>query len=81
MTQDFVFESKTKKASNYSVPKKNRGLLTKGQHTSPGPMEYKPDKLSVQRSDARFKMGRATRDIPFGKYSSIHSELVRKGIY
>lgn len=52
MTQDFIHESKTKMASKYSVPKKNRGLLTKGKHTSPGPMEYKPDKLFVKPKES-----------------------------
>ena len=63
------------------MPKKNRGLLTKGKHASPDPMEHTPEKLVVKPKDAQFKMSKATRDIPFGKYSSIHSELVRKGIY
>jgi len=44
-------------------------------------MEYNPDKLSVKPKDAQFKMPRASRDIPFMKYGSNHSELVRKGIY
>ena len=71
----------TKKASEYSMPKKNRGLLSKGKHASPGPTEYRPDKIAFQNKEATFKIGKATRDIPFSKYGSIHAELVRKGIY
>lgn len=81
LPQDFIHHSKTRKASEYSMPKKNRGLLTKGGHASPGPMEYNPEKLAVVPQNARFKMTKSTRDIPFSKYSSQHSELVKKGIY
>jgi hypothetical protein len=44
-------------------------------------MEYSPNKLAVKPKVEQFKMSRATRDIPFMKYASVHSELVRKGIY
>ena len=39
------------------------------------------DNINEEHKEAMFKMTRATRDIPFSKYGSIHSELVRKGIY
>ena len=63
------------------MPRKNRGLLTKGKHKSPGPTEYSPNKIALKPKVAMFKMSKASRDIPFSKYGSIHSELVRKGIY
>ena len=81
MPLDYVYQSLTKTPSKYSVPKKNRGLLKHGKHTSPGPMEYEPDLIAFKSKAPMTKMGRASRDIPFSKYGSVHGELVSKGIY
>ena len=40
---DFVHLSLTKKASQYSVPKNDRGLLTKKFKGIPGPGNYEND--------------------------------------
>ena len=81
MPLDYIHQSLTKSSQKYSVPKNNRGLLKKGKHSSPGPMEYKPDAIVLKEKAQITKMGKASRDIPFSKYGSVHSELVRKGIY
>jgi len=44
-------------------------------------MEYKPDAIVLKEKSKITSIGRASRDIPFSKYGSVHSELVRKGIY
>ena len=81
MTQDNIETSNVKTTSKYSVPKNNRGLLTKGPHKSPGPTEYSPLKIANMHKEPKFKMPRASRDISFSKYNSLHSELVKKGLY
>lgn len=59
----------------------DRGLLTNSPQKNPGPHEYdKPELKVIKKNNGHFKMSKATRDIPFAKYSSTHSELVRKGI-
>ena len=59
----------------------NRGLLSKDPHKSPGPMEYSPDSIKLKKTEAKFKMPKASRDIPFSKYGAAHSELVSKGLF
>jgi len=63
------------------VPRTDRGLLSKGPQKNPGPHDYKPPETSKFKArSSNFKMPKASRDIHFAKYSSIHNELVKKGI-
>lgn len=78
---DYICQSLTKSPQKYSIPRNNRGLLKPGKHTSPGPSEYKPDAILLKEKTKITKMSKASRDVPFSKYASVHSELVRKGIY
>lgn len=76
-----IYDSRTRKNSQYSVPRNNRGLLSKSAQKNPGPHEYDDQAISVRKqTQPRFKMPKATRDIPFSKYNAVHSELVRKGL-
>jgi len=43
-------------------------------------MEYSPDSIKLKKTEAKFKMPKASRDIPFSKYGAAHSELVSKGL-
>lgn len=86
LSQDFVHTSPSKAASKFSVPKQDRGLLTKPKdekRISPGPGNYysEDQHIKSKRTEATFAMPRANRDIPFSKYGSQHSALVRKGLY
>ena len=78
---DQIYDSKSRKAQQYSVPRNNRGLLAKSPQKNPGPTEYEDQAIPVRKQQQpRFKMPKATRDIPFSKYNAVHSELVRKGL-
>jgi hypothetical protein len=63
------------------MPKNNRGLLSSKMSKTPGPVEYLADQIAFKNKAPITKMGKASRDIPFSKYGSVHAELVRKGIY
>ena len=60
------------------MPKEPRGVLRVPK--TPGPTTYSPSRAITTVKNPQFKMSRATRDIPFSKYSQVHSELVSKGI-
>ena len=64
----------------YSVPKRDRQLLTKEKEKVPGAGKYTPDKTMVLRKEPAFSMGKSGRDVSFSKYNSVHSELVAKGL-
>jgi hypothetical protein len=75
--------SPTVKASQYSVPKNDRGLLTKKDNKKPGPGNYEADTQAIKTriKEATFAMPKASRDFSFSKYSAQHNVLVSKGLY
>ena len=75
--------SPTRKASQYSVPKNDRGLLTYKPKKSPGPGKYEADIQAIKAKikDATFAMPKASRDFSFSKYSAEHGVLVAKGLF
>ena len=83
LKQDFVHTSPTIKASQFSVPKNDRGLLTFAKPKVPGPGNYENDVQAIKSriKDQTFAMPKASRDVSFAKYSSEHSALVRKGLF
>lgn len=86
LQQDFVHTSPSKKASQFSVPRQDRGLLTKPQdekRKSPGPGNYysEDQHIKSKTKDATFAMPRAARDVPFSKYGAQHSTLIKKGLF
>ena len=85
LTQGFVATSPTKTASQFSVPKSDRGLLTYNpRKISPvGPGKYAPDLAAIKFrvKDASFAMPRASRDVSFSKYGSQHKTLIKKGLF
>lgn len=83
LKQDFVHLSPTIKASQYSVPKSDRGLLTFKAKKQPGPGNYENDVQAITSriKDATFAMPKASRDVSFSKYGALHSTLVKKGLF
>jgi len=69
------------KPAKFSIPSARRGLLEYRHQLSPGPTEYSPERLAVLNEEPAYKMPKASRDISFAKYSSLHKELVTKGLY
>lgn len=70
----------------YRVPGESRGLTTLDT-VSDGPTATTYNNTNeimrkhVQRNPGSYKMGSDPRKIEFAKFSSIHNELVAKGIY
>ena len=62
------------------MPKEDRGLLKCKFKKKPGPADYSPDFKKIIKKGQQFKMTAASRDIPFAKYNSVHSELIAKGL-
>ena len=83
LSQDFIHLSPTQKASQFSVPKTDRGLLSFSQKRQPGPGYYDNDVQAIKSriKDATFAMPKASRDVSFSKYGAVHSELVKKGLF
>ena len=81
--QDFVHTSPTIKASEFSVPKTDRGLLSFAKPKVPGPGNYENEAQGIKSriKDPTFAMPKASRDVSFAKYSSEHSHLIRKGLF
>ena len=67
MPLEYIYQSTTKKPLNYTVPKEPRGVLRVPK--TPGPTTYSPSRKITTVNNPKFKMSRATRDIPFSKYS------------
>jgi len=67
------------KPVKYSIPSAKRVFGSSSK--SPGPSEYSPERLQVLHEEPAHKMPKASRDIPFAKYSSLHKELIVKGLY
>ena len=72
----------------FSVPKNDRGLglrtdslRFKNTHTGPAMYNITESELKTRIKMARAAIGKASRDISFSKYGSLHSELVAKGLY
>jgi len=81
LSQDAQSLKRVNTQISYSVPKRDRGLLTSTPSKSPGPTDYKLTEIQkVMRKSGIFKMPKASRDIPFSKYSSVHQQLISKGI-
>ena len=81
MGNEMISHSLVNNASRWNFPKKDRGLLRHAAQKSPGPHEYNNDSIITKTLESRFKIPMATRDIPFSKYGSLHSELVTKGLH
>ena len=71
--------SKMPSPFKYSIPSARRPMQER-QKDSPGPTEYEPDMEKVLSMEPRQPWGKASRDVPFPKYSSVHKELVIKGL-
>ena len=80
MSNNTVLQSFNPRASQFSVPKNDRKLLTQDKESVPAAAQYNADKLQVQKKQPSFTIGRQSRDVAFSKYSALHSELVRKGL-
>lgn len=81
LSNDTVQHSLLKTSQRFSMTKKDRGLLTSKPSKTPGPLDYKhPEVNKVKKKEGEYRMPTATRDIHFSKYSSVHNELVTKGI-
>ena len=81
MTQKTVLQSFNTTSSRFSVPKNDRKLLSQERERVPAAAQYQPNKFEVLKKQPSFSMGRQSRDVAFSKYSSLHSELVKKGLY
>lgn len=83
LKQDFVHLSPTQKASQFSIPKTDRGLLSFKKPKVPGPGNYDADVQGIKTrvKDQTFAMPRASRDVSFSKYGGQHAHLVRKGLF
>ena len=79
---DLIYDSTSRRAQKYSVPRTSRGLLEKSPQKYPGPTDYEDNTIQVRkRLQPMHKMPRAARETSFSKYSAIHSELIRKGLH
>lgn len=83
LKQDFVHLSPTAKASEFSIPRTDRGLLSFSNNRKPGPGAYEngPQSIKTRIKDQTFAMPRASRDVSFAKYGAVHAELVKKGLF
>ena len=78
--------SNTKNPSEFTMPKNNRGLLDKSKKDDrPHPQSYAntneiTNKL-ILRNMGNVGMPKQERKVDFVKYSTIHKELVEKGLY
>lgn len=77
--------STKKTMQDYSVPKGDRGLLKLKKVEGPNPCSYENSQDLMKKhsliNHGSVGLPKQTRDIDFRKYSSIHEELVEKGIY
>lgn len=76
-----VHQSYNTNSSKYSVPKNDRKLLKKSVEVVPAGAHYNPKKFEVTKKQPSFSIGRSSRDVSFSKYTALHSELVRKGLF
>lgn len=81
MPQGMVLQSHNTKSSQYSVPKNDRKLLKKEKEKVPAGAHYQPKKFEVMKKKPAFSIGKASRDVSFSKYTALHSELVKKGLF
>ena len=83
LKQDFVHLSPTRIAQKYSIPRRNRGLLSFSKPKVPGPGNYENDVQAIKSrvKDATFAMPKASRDVSFSKYGAQHAILVKKGLF
>jgi len=81
MPQDMVYQSYNTKASKYSVPKNDRKLLTRERERVPAAAHYEPKKHEVLKKEPAFSIGKSSRDVSFSKYTALHSNLVKKGLF
>jgi len=72
-----------KTSSRFAPPKSDRGLLNLKKNGKPGPGSYNNNTTfsKTMKSSERFSMGRASRDVPFQKYTAINRDIVSKGLY
>lgn len=80
LSQNMVLQSYNTASSRFSVPKNDRKLLSQEKERIPAAAQYQPKKFEVLKKEPSFSMGRSSRDVSFSKYSSLHSELVKKGL-
>lgn len=71
MGQNNVKQSHFKSATQFSIPKVDRGLLSFKDQKLPGPANYKHEHSfqKFSKRQANCTIGNQTRDIPFSKYS------------
>jgi len=72
--------SSVRSKSQFSIPKRDRGLLTIRKDNAPNPCSYQNtvdiyNKMLLKREGA-FSMGRSERKFNFAKFNSMHSVLV-----
>lgn len=73
LKQDFVHLSPTKKASQFSVSKADRGLLSGTKRKplpGPGNYDFMDAAIKGKLKEKQFAMPKASRDISFSKYGS-----------
>lgn len=78
---DTITNSNMKSSLMYSLPKDDRGLLRLKQDQTPGPLTYKAEGIDLKKRNGSVAMPKASRDIHFAKYNSLHQTLVEKGLY
>lgn len=84
--QDMHVQSYHKSTTQFSIPKKDRGLQFPEKsklRTLPGPGNYKSEKSFervVSKQGPRCTIGTSSRDVPFAKYGAQNSSLISKGI-
>jgi hypothetical protein len=78
--------SNSKNPSEFTMPKNNRGLLdSRKKDDGPNPQSYAntneiTNKL-ILRNIGNVGLPKQERKVDFVKYSTIHKELVEKGLY
>eukprot|EP00347_Sterkiella_histriomuscorum_P004703 403359433 len=71
--------------SQFSMPKRDRGLLTLKKDNAPNPFSYTNSTdiygKIIAKKDGQFSMPKSERKFNFAKFNSLHSVLVQKGLY
>jgi hypothetical protein len=84
MGQESIDGSKFISPKQFSIPKVDRGLLSRGKQKGPAPNHYRHEHIPnrmTKNINPRCTMGTASRDIPFAKYSSGNNILIAKGLF
>lgn len=64
------------------MAKNDRGLLLSKKDDKPSPFSYGQISTNIyKKKDGSYMMSKSGRPTSFARYSSMHNELVRKGLY